>query len=161
MPFRLHVNPNCDPAQWGGNVNGSLLSRQLYQNRVMERRARPQLCLREILDVLLSRAHRRMSNLTQLPGLFNEAGDGHRPNMTKKRRVTKIIVTTQIALHRHHPMTSLASMASLVLWVHTVANSANVDDCCSGVSRSASSSMVVNGVAASNCPEHAGPRSTI
>ena len=87
VPFSLHVNPNCDPAQLGGNVSGSLLSRQLYHKTCDGKtRATTQLCLREIHDVLAPHAHRRMSNLTQLPGLFNEAGDGHRPNLIKKAR---------------------------------------------------------------------------
>ena len=71
MPFRLHVIPNCDPAQWSGHVCGSLLSRQLDQKTCDGKtRATTQMCLREIHDVLAPHTHRRMSNLTQLPGFL-------------------------------------------------------------------------------------------
>ena len=157
MPFRLPADPMCGPAHWNSHVNATLWSRKLDQKSVMERRARTpyvpappphiprvvkslMFCSRALLDGWQPR--RNCLDIRQ-------AGDARLSLNTK--RVTQRLVISQICLHLLHGLTSLPTMASLVFWVHTAANSANVNDCCSGVCSSASSSMDVNGDASHLC----------
>ena len=90
---------------------------------------------------------------------FCQARDGRLSLI--KRRLRKRLLTSHIGLHRLHAMTSLASMESLVFWVQTVANSANVNHWCYDVCSSASFSSDVNSDAACICVEHECPSSTL
>ena len=84
-------------------------------------------------------------NLDRIAWISVKQKDG-RLNLIKKC-VTQRLAT---CLHLLHALTSLASMESLVFWAHTVAHSANVDGCCSGVRISESFSSDVNSDAAAS-----------